>query len=102
MRIRLSQSAEHNSDHADVEPSFSMGGLDFIMAHQAAMFDKPAESPFDNPAFGQSRKAAPVFVPRHDLHAQCARFAMRCHPVGKILSTIALVVTQPSQPAKPR
>jgi hypothetical protein len=43
MRLQLSQSAQHNSDHADAQPSLGVSGLDFIVANQAAMFHKPAE-----------------------------------------------------------
>src|ERR1044071_54938 len=100
MYTGLSQSAKHDSDHADVKPGFGMGRLDFIVAHQATMFHKPAKSPLDNPAFWQSRKAAPGLVPRHDFQPQRARFAVRRHPSGEIISTVALIGPQTAQPPK--
>src|SRR5216684_3450799 len=100
MRIGLDQPAEHNADHADVKPSFGVGGLDFIMAHEPAMLHKPAKGPFHDPAFGQGREAASGFVSRHDLQAQRPRLAMRSHPGGEIVPAVALVRPETAQPPK--
>jgi hypothetical protein len=98
MCIGLSQSAQHDSDHADVQPSLGVGGLNFIMAHQAAMFHKPTEGPFDDPAFAQHFEATLVLQARHDLQPQGARLALRRHPPGQFLSAVALVGPQTAQP----
>src|SRR5258708_24332947 len=98
MNMDSGQLAEHDSNHADVQPSLRMGGLDFIMTDQAAMFHKPTKSPLDNPAFRQGRKAAPVFVSRHDFQAQGIGFAMRGHPAGELIAAVALVGPETAQP----
>ena len=92
MRIRLSQSAEHQSDHANVQPRLGVGGLNFIMAHQAAMFHKPAEGPFDNPAFAQHSEATLVLQARHDLQPQGA------YPAEKPTNTGLVIDLRPLRP----
>src|SRR5258708_8185616 len=101
MGMDLSQPAEHNSNHANMKPSFRMGGLDFIMAHQPAMFHKPAKGSFDNPASVPGRKAALVFVPRHDFQAQRARSTPPRTPGRQLLSTLPLLTPDPPHPPPP-
>jgi hypothetical protein len=50
-RFRTSIRPKHGTfyDGTAALNSFRMGALDFIMAHQAAMFRKPAKRPLDNP-----------------------------------------------------
>jgi hypothetical protein len=98
MCIGSSQSAEHQTDHADVQPGFGMGGFDFVMTHEAAMIYKPAKGSLDNPTFGQRGKAPPGFVPRHDFQSQRAGFSMRGHPIGEVVTAVALVSPQTTQP----
>lgn len=98
MHMRLSQSAQHNSDYANMQPSLGVGGLNFVTAHQPAMFHKPAEGPFDDPAFAQHLEATLVLQARHDLQPQSARLALRRHPPRQFISAVALVGPQTSQP----
>jgi len=101
MRLDLSQPAQHNSDHADVQPSFGVGGLNFIMAHQAAMFHKPAEHSFDDPAFAQHFEAKLVLEARHDLQPQGARLALRRDPSGQLISAVARSAQRQRSQRKP-
>lgn len=62
------------------------------------MFHKPAEGPFDNPAFAQHLEADLVLEAGHDLQPQGASLAMPGDPPGQLFSAVALVGPQTAQP----
>lgn len=55
-KMESGNSTEHETDEGQVEPSLGVIGFDFVVAHQATLFHKPAEGALDDPAFGQDDK----------------------------------------------
>jgi hypothetical protein len=53
------QSAELNSYHGDIDPSFGAGFSGFVIADQSALAHQPAEGAFHHPAAWQDFK--PIF-----------------------------------------
>ncbi len=51
------QTAELNADHRDIDPRFGTGDGAFVIAHQAAVVQQPAERTFDHPAPWQDFEA---------------------------------------------
>ncbi len=54
------QSAELNSDHGNIDPSFGAGDRGFIVTDQAAMVHQPAERALDDPAMWQHFESAHI------------------------------------------
>jgi hypothetical protein len=94
-----SQSAELNSDHGDIDPSFGAGLGGFIIAHESALLHQPAEGAFHDPTAGQDFEAREV-VRTFD-HRDHQLAAKAFDPVGKRLAGVATIHPQDAQPGEP-
>jgi len=96
----LGQTAEHDAEHDEMNPSFGTLGFDFVIANQATMFHEPAKGSLDDPSFGKDEKA-PGVDSGDNLQAQGTAPTVRGHPSLKFFSLVALVGPDASQPTEP-
>ena len=94
-----SQSAELNSDHRDVDPSFGAGLGGFIIAHEAPVAHQPAEGALEDPAERQDFEARGIVRTFDDRDGQLG--AQSLDPVGERHPGIAAIHPQDAQPAEP-
>ena len=94
-----SQSAELNSDHGDMDPSFgaSLGG--FIIAHQAPVPHQPPEGALHDPAERQDLEARSIVRTFDDRDGQLG--AQSLDPVGERLPSVTAIHPEDAQPSEP-
>jgi hypothetical protein len=97
--MESSQSAELNSDHGDIDPSFSTGLRGFIIAHQSPLAHQPSEGAFDNPTVWQYFEARDVIRTFDDLDFQFR--AEPLDPLGESFTCVAAIHPQDAQPSEP-
>ena len=93
------QSAELNTDHRDIDPSFGAGDGAFVIAHQATVVHQPTESAFDHPAPWQDFKALNRIGALDYFDRQLG--AQRFNPVSKGVPGITAIDPQEAEPHKP-
>jgi len=76
---------QHYADHRKVKHSLRIFDFGFVVAHQAAVLHKPAESALHNPTPGQHFEPALVLETGDNFQAQAAGLAMRGDPGSKKL-----------------
>ncbi len=89
------------ADHSEVNESLVVAGVAFMIAHQTARFDQPAESALHHPALGQYMEALGFVVAFDDAQDQLCGVTKEapclCHK-GLQLSRIAAVGEDDAQP----
>ncbi len=93
------QSAELNSYHGDIDPSFSAGRSGFVITHQTPLAHQPAESTLHDPAMGQDFEACEVIRTFDDLDGQFG--AETLDPLGEGFASVAAIHPQDPQPSEP-
>src|SRR5579862_9872189 len=94
-----SQSAELNSYHRDMDPSFgaSLGG--FVITHQSPLVHQPAEGSLYDPAARQDCEAGGGVGAFDDFDGQ---LGTKCFdPLGEALTSVAAIDPQNAQPGEP-
>ena len=94
-----SQSAELNSDHRDVDPSFSAGLGGFVIACESPMPHQPAERSLHDPAERQDFETRGIVRTLDDRDSQLG--AQRFDPVGEGLASVAAIHPENAQPGEP-
>lgn len=94
-----SQSAELDSDHCDVDPSFGARLCGFVIAHEPSVEHQPAERPFYSPAAGQDFEALGMVGALDDLDGQLG--AESLDPLRESRAGVAAIDPKQSQPGKP-
>ena len=94
----LSQSAELNSDHGDIDPRIGFGSDGFIIAHEA-LLHQPAEGALDAPAVWRDFEANEVARTFEDRDDQL--WPQPLNPKGKSFAGLAAIHPQDSQPGRP-
>src|SRR5271168_1795812 len=94
-----SQSAELNSYHCDINPSFSTGLGGFVIAHQSALAHQPAEGAFDYPTMWQDGEASGIVGTFDYLDGQFGAEAP--DPLGEGFTGVAPIHPQDTQPGEP-
>jgi len=94
-----SQSAELNSDHGDVDPSFGAGLGGFVIAHQSPLAHQPTEGSLHDPTAWQYFKAHSGVGAFDDLDRQ---FGAEClDPLGEGFACVAAIHPQAAEPGEP-
>ena len=94
-----SQSAELNSYHRDIDPSFGAGLRGFVIAHQSALTHQPAEGAFHDPTAWQYGEASGIVGAFDDLDRQFG--AESLDPLGERLTGVAAIHPQDAEPGEP-
>ena len=95
----LSQSAELNSYHRDIDPSFGAGFGGFVIACEAAVPHQPAEGSLHDPAERQDFEACGIVRTLDDGDSQLG--AQAFDPVGEGLTGVAAIHPEDAQPSEP-
>jgi|ERR1035438_9885711 hypothetical protein len=94
-----SQSAELNSDHRDIDPSFGAGHSGFAITNQSALPHQPAKSSLYDPAAWQDLEASSIIGTFDDLDRQFG--AKPLDPLGERLAGVAAIHPQDAEPSEP-
>ena len=94
-----SQSAELNSYHGDIDPSFGAGLRGFVITHQSPLAHQPAERSFHDPAARQDFKAHSGVGTFDDRDRQFG--AESLDPLGEGLPSVAAIDPQDAEPSEP-
>lgn len=94
-----SQSAELNSYHGDIDPSFGAGLDGFVIAHESPLVHQPAEGSLHDPAARQYFETHSGGGTFDDLDRQLG--AQSPDPLGEGLTRVAAIHPQDAQPGEP-
>ena len=93
------ESAELDPDHGNIDERLGTGDSLFVVAHQSAVMQQPAEGALDAPATGQHFKPAHIIRAFDDLDGQVA--AAGLHSIGKRAASVAAIHPQEAEPNQP-
>src|ERR1035441_8020641 len=94
-----SQSAELDSDHGDIDPSFGAGFGGFVITHQSALAHQPTEGSLHDPAARQYFEACGIVGAFDNLDGQFG--AQTLDPLGECLAGVAAIDPQDAEPGEP-
>jgi hypothetical protein len=94
-----SQSAELNSYHCDIDPSFGAGLRGFVIAHESPLAHQPTEGSLHDPAARQHFEAHGGVGAFDDLDGQFG--AESPDPLGERLAGVAAIHPQDAEPGEP-
>src|SRR5436309_6032830 len=93
------ESTQLNSNHRQMNPSFSARHCAFVVSHKTPMAHEPAKRALDNPPARQYRKALDRFGALDDLHFELG--PVIADPLFKGLTGVAAVYPELSQLGEP-
>jgi hypothetical protein len=94
-----SQSAELNSDHGDIDPSFGAGLGGFVIACESPVPHQPAEGSLHDPAERQNFEARGIVRTFDDRDGQLG--AQSLDPLSEGLAGVAAIHPEDAQPSEP-
>src|SRR5208282_5114959 len=94
-----SQSAELNSDHGDIDPSFGTGLRGFVIAHESPLAHQPTEGSLHDPAARQHFEAHGGIGAFDDLDGELG--TQSPDPLGERLTGVAAIHPQDAEPSEP-
>lgn len=97
--MESSESAELDSNHRDMNPSFGAGLGGFVVTDQSAVMHQPAEGSFHDPAMRQDIEARSRVGTFDDLNRQFG--AKSFDPLCKSFAGVTAIHPENAQPGKP-
>lgn len=93
--VKSRESADHEMEQGDNNPTRRAGFGLLVVAHQAAVLHQPAKGAFDHPTFGKHMEADQVIAAPDGFHCQTGTSGF--HPCGEALAAVAAIDPQRAQ-----